>query len=104
MREYVDEVESGRLVDRPHFREMIGKRTKPNAPFKVSREWRFGGFIREPEHVLAIETCATTLEIDRATYVNLRGLTSSRRTSNSGDRPRVRNPAFCPDLSLGSLR
>ena len=32
-REYVDEAESGRVADRPQFREMIEEGSKPKAPF-----------------------------------------------------------------------
>ena len=34
-REYVDEAESGRVADRPQFREMIEEGSKPNSPFQV---------------------------------------------------------------------
>ena len=34
-REHVDEAESGRVADRPQFREMIEEGSKPNAPFEV---------------------------------------------------------------------
>ena len=34
-REYVDEAESGRVADRPQFREMIDEGSKPKAPFQV---------------------------------------------------------------------
>ena len=34
-REYVDEVESGRVADRPQFREMIEESSQPKAPFEV---------------------------------------------------------------------
>ena len=34
-REYVDEAESGRVADRPQFREMIAEGSKPQAPFDV---------------------------------------------------------------------
>ena len=34
-REYIDEAESGRVADRPQFREMIEEGAQPNAPFKV---------------------------------------------------------------------
>ena len=33
--EYVDEAESGRVADRPQFREMIEEGSKPNAPFEI---------------------------------------------------------------------
>ena len=33
-REYVDEAESGRIADRPQFRRMLDKATKPEAPFR----------------------------------------------------------------------
>ena len=34
-REYVDEAESGRVADRPQFREMIEEGSQPKAPFDV---------------------------------------------------------------------
>ena len=64
---------------------MIEEGTKPNAPFEVTLVWDSNRFIRKREHALATELCSSTMEIDRATYVYLRRLTSSCRTSNSGD-------------------
>ncbi len=32
-REYVDEAESGRIADRPQFRQMLDEASKPEAPF-----------------------------------------------------------------------
>ena len=40
-REYVDEAESGRVADRPRFREMIEEGSKPKAPFDVILVWKF---------------------------------------------------------------
>ena len=40
-REYVDEAESGRVADRPQFREMIEEGSKPQAPFEVILVWKF---------------------------------------------------------------
>ena len=34
-REYVDEAESGRIADRPQFRQMIDEGGKNNAPFQA---------------------------------------------------------------------
>ena len=34
-REFVDEAESGRVADRPQFREMIDEGGRPSAPFEV---------------------------------------------------------------------
>ena len=34
-REYIDEAESGRIADRPQFREMIEEGSQPNSPFAV---------------------------------------------------------------------
>ena len=43
-REYVDEAESGRVADRPQFREMIEEGSQPKAPFEVilirQTQWR----------------------------------------------------------------
>ena len=37
-REYVDEAESGRVADRPQFREMIEEGSLPKAPFQVHQK------------------------------------------------------------------
>ena len=46
-REYVDEAESGRVADRPQFREMIEEGSKANAPFEVILVWKFSRFTRK---------------------------------------------------------
>ena len=102
--EYVNEAESRRVADRCRLGEIIEEGTEPNAPFEVTLVLEFSGFIGKREHALAIEPCSSTMGIDRATYVDLRRLTSSCRTSNSGDCPRLRNPASLPDPWLGTLR
>ena len=38
-REYVDEAESGRIADRPQFRNMIDEGGKATAPFQVIWVW-----------------------------------------------------------------
>ena len=54
-REYVDEAESGRVADRPQFREMIEEGSKPNAPFEVILVWKFSRFTRKREHAVAFK-------------------------------------------------
>jgi len=54
-REYVDEAESGRIADRPQFREMIEKGSKPKAPFDVILVWKFSRFTRKREHAVAFK-------------------------------------------------
>ena len=49
-REYVDEAESGRIADRPQFRQMIDEGGKATAPFQVILVWKFSGFTRKREH------------------------------------------------------
>ena len=55
-REYVDEAESGRVADRPQFREMIGEGSQPNAPFEVILVWKFSRFTRKREHAVAFKS------------------------------------------------
>ena len=38
-REYIDRGESGRVANRPQFREMIEEGSKPKAPFEVILVW-----------------------------------------------------------------
>ena len=54
-REYVDEAESGRIADRPQFREMIDEGSKPKAPFQVILVWKFSRFTRKREHAVAFK-------------------------------------------------
>ena len=54
-REYVDEAESGRVADRPQFKEMIDTAAKPNAPFREILVWKFSRFTRKREHAVAFK-------------------------------------------------
>ena len=54
-REYVDEAESGRVADRPQFREMIDEGSRPKAPFQVILVWKFSRFTRKREHAVAFK-------------------------------------------------
>ena len=55
-REYVDEAESGRVANRPQFREMIEEGSKPKAPFEVILVWKFSRFTRKREHAVAFKS------------------------------------------------
>ena len=55
-REYVDEAESGRVADRPQFREMIEEGSRLNAPFEVILVWKFSRFTRKREHAVAFKS------------------------------------------------
>ncbi len=55
-REYVDEAESGRVADRPQFREMIEEGSQPKAPFEVILVWKFSRFSRKREHAVAFKS------------------------------------------------
>ena len=55
-REYVDEAESGRVADRPQFREMIEEGSRPNAAFQVILVWKFSRLTRKREHAVAFKS------------------------------------------------
>ena len=55
-REYVDEAESGRVADRPQFRETIEEGSQPKAPFEVILVWKFSRFTRKREHTVAFKS------------------------------------------------
>ena len=55
-REYVDEAESGRIADRPQFREMIDEGSRPKSPFRVILVWKFSRFTRKREHAVAFKS------------------------------------------------
>ena len=52
----MDEAESGRVADRPQFREMIEEGGKPKAPFDVILVWKFSRFTRKREHAVAFKS------------------------------------------------
>ena len=53
---YVDEAESGRIADRPQFRNMIDESGKATAPFQVILVWKFSRFTRKREHAVAFKS------------------------------------------------
>ena len=55
-REYIDEAESGRIADRPQFRQMIDEGGKATAPFQVILVWKFSRFTRKREHAVAFKS------------------------------------------------
>ena len=55
-REYIDEAESGRIADRPQFREMIDDGSKASSPFDVILVWKFSRFTRKREHAVAFKS------------------------------------------------
>ena len=55
-REYVDEAESGRVDDRPRFKEMIDTASGTNAPFQEILVWKFSRFTRKREHAVVYKS------------------------------------------------
>ena len=55
-REYVDEAQSGRVADRPQFKEMIDTASKLNAPFREILVWKFSRFTRKREHAVVYKS------------------------------------------------
>ena len=56
VREYVDEAESGRVLNRPEFRRMIDEAKKTKAPFNEILVWKFSRFTRKREHAGALKS------------------------------------------------
>ena len=56
VREYVDEAESGRGVDRPEFNKMIDEARSPEAVFHEILVWKFSRFTRKREHAVALKS------------------------------------------------
>ena len=56
VREYVDEAESGRVMNRPEFRRMIDEAKKTKAPFNEILVWKFSRFTRKREHAVALKS------------------------------------------------
>ena len=55
-REYVDEAVSGRIADRPQFRQMLEEGGRANSPFQVILVWKFSRFTRKREHAVAFKS------------------------------------------------
>ena len=56
VRAYVDEAESGRVMNRPEFRRMIDEAKKTKAPFNEILVWKFSRFTRKREHAVALKS------------------------------------------------
>ncbi|MCY3921459.1 MAG: recombinase family protein [Chloroflexi bacterium] len=56
VREYVDEAESGRVANRPQFREMLDEARGSDAPFQEILVWKFSRFTRKREHAVAFKS------------------------------------------------
>ena len=56
VREYVDEAESGRVMNRPEFRRMIDEAKKTKAPFNEILVWKFSRFTRKREHAVVLKS------------------------------------------------
>ena len=55
-REYVDEAESGRVADRPQFRQLLDAASADDAPFKEILVWKCSRFTRKREHAVAFKS------------------------------------------------
>ena len=56
VREFVDEAESGRVMNRPEFKKMIDEAKKTEAPFKEILVWKFSRFTRKREHAVVLKS------------------------------------------------
>ncbi|MCY4616971.1 MAG: recombinase family protein [Chloroflexi bacterium] len=56
VREYVDEAESGRVANRPKFRQMLDEAAQTDAPFQEILVWKFSRFTRKREHAVAFKS------------------------------------------------
>ena len=56
-REYIDEAESGRVANRPQFRQMLDEASGEDAPFEEILVWKFSRFTRKREHAVAFSRC-----------------------------------------------
>ncbi|MDE2861732.1 MAG: recombinase family protein, partial [Chloroflexota bacterium] len=56
VREFVDEAESGRVMNRPDFQKMIDEAKQANTPFKAILVWKFSRFTRKREHAVVLKS------------------------------------------------
>ena len=56
VREFVDEAESGRVMNRPDFQKMIDEAKRADVPFKEILVWKFSRFTRKREHAVVLKS------------------------------------------------
>ena len=56
VREYVDEAESGRVMNRPEFQKMLDEAKRTEAPFEEILVWKFSRFTRKREHAVVLKS------------------------------------------------
>jgi len=56
VREFVDEVESGRTISRPAFRDMISLAKRPDRTFEAILVWKYARFARNREDSIVYKT------------------------------------------------
>ena len=56
VREYIDEAESGRVANRPQFRQMLDDAKRSEALFEEILVWKFSRFTRKREHAVAFKS------------------------------------------------
>jgi site-specific DNA recombinase len=64
VREFVDEAESGRTVDRPAFREMIALAKIKHPPFEAILMWKLNRFARSRADSITYKTLLRNKGID----------------------------------------
>ena len=56
VREFVDEAESGRVMNRPEFQKMLDEAKRTEAPFEEILVWKFSRFTRKREHAVVLKS------------------------------------------------
>ena len=56
VREFVDEVASGRTTDRPQFQRMISEARRQGSPFELILVWKYSRFARNREDAIVFKS------------------------------------------------
>ena len=56
VREYVDEAESGRVMNRPEFQKMLDEAKRTEVPFEEILVWKCSRFTRKRKHAVAFKS------------------------------------------------
>ncbi|MCY3921797.1 MAG: recombinase family protein [Chloroflexi bacterium] len=75
-REYIDEAESGRVVDRPQFRKVLDGVSATESPFQKILVWKVSRFTRKREHAVAFKS-----------MIRRRGIRVTSITEHANDTP-----------------
>jgi len=85
VKEYVDEAESGRSIDRPGFKQMIASARQKPAPFEAILVWKLSRFARNREDSIIYKSLLRKHGVQVLSTHFMHGLRKGIVTPNLGE-------------------